>query len=475
VAVRFSADAQDFTRTVSLGTVTQFSVICWVKISTDRNTNSTVWTLDNGNGDYLAVCTNTDGTTMKFFTESNSSGSAQNMTVGTWYAVACSVNGVNGSMWTRAITDSSWTAITWTNGTANTTGTTFRIGEHPGGGLWLNGAVAAMKVWNGVTLTQADFDNEVWQYRPKRVTNLVAWFPFVVTETADHSGNGWTLSGGSGTTTEDGPPIAWGGDGNILFLPSAPTTVTGTLAGTLPSVTGSFTSTVKVSGSMAGTLPSVTGSLTGSVRVAGSLAGTLPALTGSLTGSVRVAGSLAGTLPALTGSMAGEVTVTGSMAGTLPSVTGSLTGAVEVHATLAGTLPALTGSLTGAVEVHATLAGTLPSITGAFTGTVILPIVTGTLDGTLPSITGSFTGLVRILGISVSVDGPGVRTITVSGVALERIVDGVEVERVTSGPAVLIAPSATGPALGDHSMEGPDVGHDVTGPGSQLEVSGVGM
>lgn len=453
MAVRFSADAQDFTRTVSLGTVSQFSACCWVKISVDRNANSTVWTLDNGNSDYISVVTNTDGTNMKFYTEANSSGNAQNFTVGTWYAVCCSVNGVNGSMWTRAITDSSWTAITWTNGTANTTGTTIRIGEHPGGGLWLNGAIAALKMWNGVTFTQADFDNEIWSYRPKRVTNLIAWYPFLVTETMDHSGNGNTLSGGTGTSTEDGPPIAWDAAASNIFFPSlAPDTVTSTLDGTLPAITGSFTGEATVSGTLAGTLPAITGSLTGAVEVHSTLAGTLPGITGSLTGSVVVESSLSATLPAITGSLTGETTASGTLSGTLPAITGSLSGSVTVESSLSAILPAITGSALGEVRVSGTLAGTLPSITGSFTG---------------------HAGA-SIRGLIVTLTGPAVSVLVTTGPDTERVVTGSGTQRVLTGAGHHVT-TLTGTAIPDHTTTGPGVERHTTGPAVERTITGSGV
>jgi hypothetical protein len=45
VAVRFSADGQDYTRTLSLGSLSQLSVAMWIKITTDRNDFSTFWSL----------------------------------------------------------------------------------------------------------------------------------------------------------------------------------------------------------------------------------------------------------------------------------------------------------------------------------------------------------------------------------------------------------------------------------------------
>lgn len=450
MAVRFSADGQDFTRTVSLGTVSQFSVICWVKISTDRNTNSTVWTIDNGNSDYYAVATNTDGTTMKFFTESNSSGNAQNFTVGTWYAVATSINGVNGSMWTRSVTDTSWTSITWSNGTATTTGTTFRIGEHPGTGLWLNGAIANMKVWNGVTLGLADFESEVRQYRPRRTANLVAWFPFLVTETMDHSGNGWTLSGGSGTTTEDGPPIGWGSDGATIFLPSAPSTIDVQFSATLGPVTGSFTVAEKITSTFSATLP---------------------ALTGTFDVDVKVSNELSATLPPIVGSFLTDLRVQSTFASTLPLVTGAFTVAEEISTSLAATLPPVTGDFTVDAEVSITQGSTLPPVTGSFT--VDVEAISTTFAMTLPPVDSGFTVIVRgITGIDAVVTTASFLDRAPTGPALEREIVGPALLYACDGPATVTI-SLTGPALGVRSSTGPATERVIEGPATEREIDGV--
>lgn len=42
MAVRFDADTEEYTRAVSLGTATQFTITCWAKISVDQNNVSSL-------------------------------------------------------------------------------------------------------------------------------------------------------------------------------------------------------------------------------------------------------------------------------------------------------------------------------------------------------------------------------------------------------------------------------------------------
>lgn len=86
--------------------------------------------------------------------------------------------------------------------------TQLRIGESVFGAEWWRGRVANFKVWNAA-LTQAEIENELAQYVPHRTANLLRWHPFLIAETTDYSGADRTLTGGTGATTEDGPPIPW--------------------------------------------------------------------------------------------------------------------------------------------------------------------------------------------------------------------------------------------------------------------------
>ena len=191
--------------------------------------------------------------------------------------------------------------------------------------------------------------------------------------------------------------------GFLLAVAPPSSGVAGTLAATLPALTGSLAGTVSVTGDLAATLPALTGALTGDVAgpVTGALAGQLAALVGSLTGVVTSSGELAGILPVLTGSATGTVTVSAALDGTLPALTGSAAGLVTNTGTIAGTLPTLTGQIAGQVTASGAIAGVFPVLTGQITG--LIP-VSGALTGTLPALRGAITGTT----------GPGEQDITLN-------------------------------------------------------------
>ena len=230
MAVRFTSSGNEYIRTFSpsLGSVTQFTVCCWARIAVDTNNYSCVWSLDaGGTSDYYILETTNDGTTMVVFSDAAGVDPlvTRAFTVGTWYFIGVSVNGTSGTMLTRSLSDSSFTVGTWDAG-AGASGSTsisrLRIGNSPfTSGEPLNGNVAAFKAWTGASLTQAEMENEAWTTVPNRTANLLAWYPFSRAEAVDYSGNGNTLSGGSGATTEDGPGIPWGRVAPVIVLPTS--------------------------------------------------------------------------------------------------------------------------------------------------------------------------------------------------------------------------------------------------------------
>lgn len=221
MAVRFDADTEEYTRAVSLGTVTQFTITCWAKISVDRNNSSSLWCVDNGfSGDYFMVSTDVDGTTLHL-RDDTSIFTIGALTIGTWYHVGVAVNGANATIALRAAGDATSTISTVSTASPSTDAVNLRIGDGIFNGLFWNGCVAAFKLWNGVTLSSQELDAESRAYLPQR-TGTRAWYPFLQAETVDYSGNAQTLSGGTGTSTEDGPPVTWGPRRKAFYAP-APT------------------------------------------------------------------------------------------------------------------------------------------------------------------------------------------------------------------------------------------------------------
>ncbi|MFI7449557.1 hypothetical protein ACIBQX_18820 [Nonomuraea sp. NPDC049714] len=347
MAVRFDADTEEYTRALSLGVVTQFAVACWVKISVDRNNISTVWCVDNGGGDYIRLATTVNGTTLQIADDLGNHTLAS-AGVNTWQYVGFSMNGADATAVMQAATASTPSSFAWASGSPSQNLATLEIGDGVFDTQFLNGCVAAFKLWVGVTLTQAELEAEAWQYLPQRTGGLAAWYPFLRGEATDYSGNGRTLSGGTGTTAEDGPPIRWSvGRRRIIRFTGA---ALGEVAATLPALTGSASGAVVVAGQQSAVLPSLTAALDATATVEGQAPAVLPALAAGLAGEVGAPGLVDARLPALTGQLDGLLTG-GFLTAQLPALTGRVDGELAVHGAAPAVLPALTGSLAGEAEI----------------------------------------------------------------------------------------------------------------------------
>lgn len=210
MAVRFSAEAQTYNRAVALGSQSAYSATCWVRLAADRNAFSTAWCLGDGvSGDVFSILqTSNTGTNMEFITSASFTAvPIVNMVVGTWYWFGIAMNGTTGTAVYRTPT-TAFTTVAIASQSA-IVHQTLQLGRSIYNGEWLNGNLAAFKWW-GATLTTAELQQEAFSYMPNRTSLLRAWYPLTSPETADYSGNARTLSGGSGATLEDGPPLSWG-------------------------------------------------------------------------------------------------------------------------------------------------------------------------------------------------------------------------------------------------------------------------
>ena len=224
MAVRFDASTEFYSRTLSLGSTTQMSVTCWMKMVVDTGTFSTAWSLFNGTTDYCYLGSTLGGGVwrdMALFQEGSAPAvGLRTLTLGTWYYFGITVDGSSATVISRAATDTSFASDTQ-SGVASTNIVTLRLGDSPFGEEWLNGSLASVKVWTGAALTQAELEAEAFRYMPARTANLRAWYPLLKPETVDYSGNGLTLSGGSGASVDDGPPVSWGPRRTAIVLPAS--------------------------------------------------------------------------------------------------------------------------------------------------------------------------------------------------------------------------------------------------------------
>jgi len=166
--------------------------------------------------------------------------------------------------------------------------------------------------------------------------------------------------------------------------------ITGTLAGILPALTGTAEGEASTTATLTGTLPALTGSATVEVAAEGALSGILPALTGQLDAEAHTAAAIDATLPAPTGGLEGVIETPGGMLiARLPALAGEVTAQASTTAGLDATLPAIGGALAADATATGELAGTLPAVESAASGS---GTAASTLDAILPAPTGQATG-----------------------------------------------------------------------------------
>ncbi len=217
MAVRFDATGEEYTSTDSPPTG-DFTVACWICVAVDRNTYSTFWESSASTAHYLQFATAADGQTLSYYQTGATTLAGPLMAVGEWYRTAIVRN-------TAAATNTLYSAAAGASTLASTSTaidtavpSTLRIGGSIYTAEWANGLVANFKHFSAA-LTQAEIEAELAQYLPRRMANVVRRHPMVNPETTDHSGNGRTLTGGTGATRGDGPPIPWSGSRPTLILP----------------------------------------------------------------------------------------------------------------------------------------------------------------------------------------------------------------------------------------------------------------
>jgi len=155
----------------------------------------------------------------------------------TWYFMALTraagTNNLKG--YVARVTDAALLTASGTPTTPTTSQNRLTIG-HSEWGDDCPATIAALKIWDGVALTQAEIEQERWYYTPQRTSGLYLWSPFNDQSDSaftDYSGNGrgWTESGTVVQIKVDGPPIAWGPSKRVrIFIPAATGDQTKTVA-----------------------------------------------------------------------------------------------------------------------------------------------------------------------------------------------------------------------------------------------------
>jgi hypothetical protein len=209
MAVRFTAGSQNYSATTGIPAGNVYTFTAWIYATVDSAAGQTVYWVTNNSDVFTGInirdnphnLQGVDGTLY------GSGGiGAVSASLGIWWRVALVVNGANVTFY-RAPYGLALGWVSVADATPPATPVTLFLGDNRYDEFF-DGRMAAVKMWQAA-LTPQEVAQELEQYAPVRRANLLRFHPFLVAETRDHSGNGFTLSGGSGATTEPGPPIPW--------------------------------------------------------------------------------------------------------------------------------------------------------------------------------------------------------------------------------------------------------------------------
>ncbi|GAA3251603.1 LamG-like jellyroll fold domain-containing protein [Nonomuraea helvata] len=380
MSVRFDVDGESYTRVTGLAGVASWTVTCWARLAVNRGTTTVLWQIDNGTGTSRLRCNAWDGAALTYQTDDGGwfGLAGQTMTVGTWYYIGISADANPGLVRVRVRAAGS---ATWGGGNpaqANVTisANTLRLGDGQAANEFLNGSLAAVKVWNA-PLTLEELELESWTYMPQRTTGIRGWYPFTRVETVDYSGQSQVLTGGSGATLEDGPPIPWQRGRRRIVVSAASPGIAGQVAGSLPPLGGAAAGAARVSGQAASALPSMSAAVQSSVEVSGDVDGALPAFSAAVDGFTHSPGQLAGTLPALSAVAEGLIPLPGELVGTLPPLGAAAEGEVLFGAVDA-TLSPFNAALAGAAVVEGAADAALPGFSSEMAADVIYDVTVDT-------------------------------------------------------------------------------------------------
>ncbi|GAA3721694.1 hypothetical protein GCM10022224_103920 [Nonomuraea antimicrobica] len=376
MAVRFDADGDGYTRVTGLASVASWTVTCWARLAVNRGTATVLWQIDNGSGTNRLRCNAWDGAALTYQTDSGGwfGTAGQTMTVGTWYYIGISADANPGLVRVRirAAGSTTWAGGSPTQTNVTISANTLRIGDGQAANEFLNGTLAAVKVWNA-PLTMNELELESSTYMPQRTVGLRGWYPFTRVENVDYSGLGQVLTPGSGATLEDGPPIPWQRGRRRIVVSTAIPSIDGEVAGSLPPLGGEAAGTAQVSGQAAPGLPSMSAAVQGAAEVGGDADGALPAFSAAVDAFTHSPGELAGTLPALSAGAEGNIPLPGELVGTLPPLGAAAEGEV-LSGAVDATLPAFDAAMSGTAIVEGAADAELPGFSAEVAADVIYDV-----------------------------------------------------------------------------------------------------
>jgi hypothetical protein len=222
MAVRMSSAASTYS--VNLNQLQgPVSVATWFKFSVNRGTYSTVFSIDEGSfgvENFMVCQTDITGSSLEMYPAGSGSPMSVPVALNTWTYLGVSLTGSTATVRMRAQGAPSFTSTTASLEVNGVNQTRLLLGNSTFDETseWMNGCLASFRIWTGVALTATELEAEYQYASPLRTAGLRAFYKFDSASTTDNSGNGFTLSGGTGATTEAGPTglIEPGGGGSVI-------------------------------------------------------------------------------------------------------------------------------------------------------------------------------------------------------------------------------------------------------------------
>ena len=219
MAASFNGTTDQLGRTTGLPSRTAFTACGWAKRNADTGNYSVLFSLWDAGGNTLALSFVENGDNIQVFTHAANSATIITPGSGNWFFWAitggATLVGYAG-VGTDALSTQSIAQATFTPDTMS-------IGNISAASYYLNGDIGPVKIWDA-TLTQAEIENERWQYLPNRLANLHLFSPLINTggtSFLDISGAGRNWTEGGTVIDASGPPISWKMGRHRVLIPVA--------------------------------------------------------------------------------------------------------------------------------------------------------------------------------------------------------------------------------------------------------------
>lgn len=187
------------------------TITYWMK----REGNGGTWDCplsvdDDSTNSYIYVERNGSNTDWNLYVEGGSDASIldQPPTVGEWYFVAITVTAdFDVTAYWKQDGDAGLSAAITINDGADKDQDHLMLFDSPWGGEWFNGSLSSVKAWDTV-LTLTQIETEMDEQAAQKTTDLIGEWHLTdtATMTTDSSGNGNTLTGGTGLSTDTDEP-----------------------------------------------------------------------------------------------------------------------------------------------------------------------------------------------------------------------------------------------------------------------------